>query len=295
MLVVSHALRITTIQTMYSSSGKPFWGEATSYLNFCEEDYIVTRYVAEFINTLSSLAFVVYGVYGLSSPGRDGQTRARLLSYSGLIGVGICSASYHMTLKYHTQMSDELSMHLLTTPMVYRLLTFQSSPQRAKFVAVLLTLIFTVVMITHMVMDEFLLHATTFGLAVYLIATRTLRLISQQVPDERVRKNLRNIALFGCFNFAFGYFVWLLDGWLCSLLTSMKHSAGFPLAFFLELHGWWHIFTCIGGYVGVALVDTITSGHVREDPIRNLAWPVPFAARLLAGANAEPKQQLKQE
>lgn len=39
-------------------------------------------------------------------------------------------------------------------------------------------------------------------------------------------------------NFAFGYFVWLLDGWLCSLLTSMKHSAGLPLAFFLELHGW---------------------------------------------------------
>lgn len=35
----------------------PFWGEKTSYLNFCEEDYLVTRYVAEFINTLSSLIF----------------------------------------------------------------------------------------------------------------------------------------------------------------------------------------------------------------------------------------------
>lgn len=43
-------------------------------------------------------------------------------------------------------------------------------------------------------------------------------------------------------NFAFGYFVWLLDGWLCSLLTSMKHSAGLPLAFFLELHGWYAFF-----------------------------------------------------
>lgn len=40
-------------------------------------------------------------------------------------------------------------------------------------------------------------------------------------------------------NFAFGYFVWLLDDWLCSLLTSMKRSAGLPLAFFLELHGWY--------------------------------------------------------
>ncbi|UKZ82759.1 hypothetical protein TrVFT333_010555 [Trichoderma virens FT-333] len=273
---------------MHSSLANPFWGEATSYLKY---DYVVTRYVAEFINTLSSLAFVAYGIYGLSRPGRNGQTSARLLSYSGLIGVGICSASYHMTLKYHTQMSDELSMHLLTTPMVYRLLTFKSSPQRTKVVAVLLTILFTVVMVTHMVMDEFLLHATTFGLAVYVIATRTLKLISQQVPDQRIRKNLRNIALFGCFNFAFGYFVWLLDGWLCSLLTSMKHSAGLPLAFLLELHGWWHIFTCIGGYVGVALVDAITSGEVREDPTHQLAWPVPAAARLLTGANATPKEE----
>lgn len=82
--------------------------------------------------------------------------------------------------------------------MVYRLLTFKSSPQRTKIVAILLTILFTVVMVTHMVMDEFLLHATTFGLSVYLIATRTLRVISQQVPDERIGKNLRNVALFGC-------------------------------------------------------------------------------------------------
>lgn len=87
--------------------------------------------------------------------------------------------------------------------MVYRLLTFKSSPQRTKIVGVLLTVLFTVVMVTHMVMDEFLLHATTFGLAVYLIATRTLKLINQQVPDERIRKNLRNVSLFGCCMFVF--------------------------------------------------------------------------------------------
>lgn len=173
--------------------------------------------ISTFTNLVATyLLAVAYGLYGLSRPSHNGQTRARLLSYSGLIGVGICSASYHMTLKYHTQMctcyhlsirfllhltsplADELSMHFLTTPMVYRLLTFKSSPQRTKLVAVLLTILFTVVMVTHMVMDEFLLHATTFGLAVYLIATRTLKLISLQVPDDRIRKNLRNIALFGC-------------------------------------------------------------------------------------------------
>ncbi|RAO67234.1 uncharacterized protein BHQ10_003246 [Talaromyces amestolkiae] len=146
-------------------------------------------------------------------------------------------------------------------------------------------------MITHMVMDEFLLHATTFGLSVYIIATRTLKLISQQVPDQRIRKNLQNIGLLGCVSFAFGFFVWLLDNWLCLQLTSIKHAVGLPLAFFLELHGWWHIFTCIGGYIGVALVDALTLDEVREDPSLDLAWPVPSVAKLLAGVNVSPKQE----
>ena len=88
-------------------------------------------------------------------------------------------------------------MHLLTTPVIYRILTFQASPQRTKIVGIVLTILFTVVMVTHMVMDEFLLHATTFGLGVYIIATRVLKMIKEQVPDAHVRNGLRKIARFG--------------------------------------------------------------------------------------------------
>jgi dihydroceramidase len=89
-------------------------------------------------------------------------------------------------------------MHLLTTPVLYRVLTFKSSPQHTRLVGAVLSVLFTIVMITHMAMDEFLLHASTFGIGVYLIATRTLKLIMEQVPDQRIRNNLRNVALFGC-------------------------------------------------------------------------------------------------
>lgn len=89
-------------------------------------------------------------------------------------------------------------MHLLTTPLLYRILTFQASPRRTKVVGIILLTLFTIVMVVHMVMDEFLLHAVSFGLAVYLIATRTLKIIHKQVPDPAIRKSLRNVALFGC-------------------------------------------------------------------------------------------------
>ncbi|KAI5455625.1 ceramidase [Mariannaea sp. PMI_226] len=259
----------------------PFWGAQTSYLNFCEEDYVVTRYIAEFVNTLSSLVFVAYGLYGLFHRSQKPWTGPRLASYCGLIGVGICSGAYHMTLKYHTQMSDELSMHLLTTPLIHRLLTYKASPQRTRLIGLILLTLFTVVMVTHMVMDEFLLHASTFGLGVYIIATRVRKMIPQQVPDPRSRKTLQNISTFGCLSFAFGYLVWLIDDWACSLLTDMRHSIGLPFAFLLELHGWWHVFTAVGGYIGVAVVDLITSGEIHKDPINQFAWPVPLAISLM--------------
>ncbi|KAJ5689570.1 alkaline phytoceramidase, partial [Penicillium macrosclerotiorum] len=256
-----------------------------------KKDYVITRFVAEFINTFSSLVFVFYGLYGLEQLRRCKQlTGFRPISYLGLIGVGVCSAGYHMTLKYHTQMSDELSMHLLTTPLLYRILTFQATPQRTKLIGAILSLLFTIVMVVHMVMDEFLLHATTFGLAVYLIATRTMKIIPQQVPDPRTRKNLRYISSFGCACFAFGYFVWLIDGLACGFLTQTRHAIGLPLAFLTELHGWWHIFTAIGGYVAVAIVDMVTTGEVYEDPTDLFAWPLPPVAKTLR-AWLEPKKQ----
>lgn len=42
-----------------------FWGPPTSACNFCEEDYAVTRYVAEFINTLTNLAYSELPFYNL--------------------------------------------------------------------------------------------------------------------------------------------------------------------------------------------------------------------------------------
>lgn len=99
--------------------------------------------------------------------------------------------------------ADELSMHLLTTPLVYRLLSFKASPQRTKLLGIVLMTLFTAVMVTHMVMDEFLLHATTFGLAIYIIATRVHTIIPQQVPDPVKRRTLQNIALLGSCMYTF--------------------------------------------------------------------------------------------
>lgn len=105
-LALIHSSNLSrSFTAMDFSADGPFWGPQTSYLNFCEEDYVITRYIAEFINTFSSLIFAIYGVYGLVRLcQKQHATLSRTIPYFGLMGVGACSAGYHMTLKYHTQM-----------------------------------------------------------------------------------------------------------------------------------------------------------------------------------------------
>lgn len=103
----------------------------------------------------------------------------------------------NLVLSITNRLADELSMHLLTTPLIYRLLTFKADPQRTRLIGLVLSVLFTIVMVTHMVMDEFLLHASTFGLGVYLIGHYVLKIIPSQVPDPRIRKTVRDITLLG--------------------------------------------------------------------------------------------------
>lgn len=56
-----------------------------------------------------NLDLVVYGIYGLWTLRQKPHARSRAIPYCGLIGVGVCSGGYHMTLKYHTQMCMSLS------------------------------------------------------------------------------------------------------------------------------------------------------------------------------------------
>jgi len=266
----------------------PFWGPQTSNLNFCEEDYSITRYIAEFINTLTNLTYLIYGIYGLYNLRSKPNAAARSIPYWGLIGVGVCSAAYHMTLKYHTQMSDELSMHMATTPLVHRVMTFGKSERYTRTTGIILSVIFVVVIVVHASMDEFLLHASAFAGSIHIIRTRTFPLIKTRISDPAKRKQLLGMARFAAFSFGLAYAVWLIDRFCCPQLTQFRQFVGLPLGFLTELHGWWHILTGMGAYVFMNVVDYITNQDLRDDPVETVAWPGAWAAQSFFGGRDLP-------
>ena len=66
-----------------------FWGSVTSTLDWCEENYMVSHYVAEFFNTLSNLPFLIYAIWGFYSVYTSRCEKRFYYAYSGLMLVGL--------------------------------------------------------------------------------------------------------------------------------------------------------------------------------------------------------------
>ena len=75
-----------------------FWGPVTSSVDWCEHNYEVAYYVAEFFNCFSNLAIVAAGLLGLRNALRHGYPRRVLVLYTAITVIGLGSAAFHGTL-----------------------------------------------------------------------------------------------------------------------------------------------------------------------------------------------------
>ncbi|XP_041096217.1 alkaline ceramidase 3 isoform X4 [Polyodon spathula] len=105
-----------------------YWGRPTSTLDWCEENYSVSFYIAEFWNTVSNLIMILPPVYGAIQTLRDGLETRYVFAYVGLAAVGIGSWCFHMTLQYEMQLLDELPMIYSCCVFVYCL--YECSKQK---------------------------------------------------------------------------------------------------------------------------------------------------------------------
>lgn len=90
-----------------------------SNINFCEPDYEMTHYVAEFWNTLSSLAMVLVGVSGICLTRWQKLGVEQLLCYLAVGIVGCGSFAFHATLMRTGQVADEIPMLWGTLTLIY--------------------------------------------------------------------------------------------------------------------------------------------------------------------------------
>lgn len=88
-------------------------------------------------------------------------------------------------------------MHLTTAPLLHRVLTFGKSQRYANVLGAIMSVAWLVGFIIHATMDEFLLHAVSFAVSVYIIGIKTSRLLSERVRNPVYRAKAQGMARFG--------------------------------------------------------------------------------------------------
>lgn len=82
-----------------SAALRGYWLPQTSTINWCEEDYYATIYIAELVNTLTNGLFVLLAIKGVRSCLRNDHDRIFLVTFCGYAAVGTGSFLFHGTLK----------------------------------------------------------------------------------------------------------------------------------------------------------------------------------------------------
>jgi len=217
---------------------------------------------------------VLYALHGIRSNSGHKDAFLRNLPYLGIMGVGIGSAIFHSTLNNYTQWCDDLSMLVAVATVMHRVYTFDTSSATTVVSGLGLTAALTLFSIWHCVTDEIVLHSIIFGIMICLVGIQTRSIISHRVLDPAVRKEVTKLATWGGIIFVGGYGIWNLDNAFCGFLTETKRDIGMPWSFLFELHGWWHIFTGVGAYIFIALVEYLTSEDAGQPLGGRFAWPV---------------------
>ncbi|KAL2207143.1 alkaline phytoceramidase [Sarocladium strictum] len=289
----------------YGQAGSGFWGPKTSTLNFCEEDYVLSHYCAEFCNTVTNIIFLLLGVKGIRSCLNHGHPGIFAVAFLGYAAVGTGSVLFHATLKYPMQLVDELGMIYTTCLMMYASFSFRRTKVTRRWLALgLLGLAAFITAYYHWTKDP-VFHQVVYAILTAIILFRSMWVMESQLRPalktkspayaRDVLRTMWQMIATGLGVFLGGFLIWNLDNIFCDQARGYRRAIGLPWGGVLEGHAWWHLMTGLGAYYyivwGIWLRHCL-AGH-DEDFV--LKWPsfisIPEVRRASTGMNGKAKAQ----
>ncbi|KAL2266574.1 hypothetical protein VTJ83DRAFT_5926 [Remersonia thermophila] len=248
---------VSALQFPYRESREGFWGEQTSTLNWCEEDYNISYYCAEVVNTLTNLVFMWLGLKGLRDVISFGHSRVFILVFLGYMVVGLGSMAFHTTLKYEMQLADELPMIYTVCIMAFATFGYKRPAKDQALIAAGLVGLAVFITVYYLYAQNPVFHQVAYGLLTFSTVCRGFYVmehdlrpqLKQRNPEETnwYMRKMYTLAVSGIGMFLAGFFIWNIDNIFCRRLTAGKNQILLPWSVVLEGHGWWHILTGLGG------------------------------------------------
>ncbi|KAK3293624.1 ceramidase [Chaetomium fimeti] len=222
-----------------ASSNNGAWSPPTSRANFCEEDYVISYYLAEFINALTNIAYVYLALVAMYPPG-GGRSLFRpkydFMSITLFI-LGIGSFLFHATLRQTLEFVDEFSMLGLTWSMLQASLTARQSPRKARFVTIGLAAVYLSFSAFYLQSAKIIYQVFAFVTALFGVLFRSqymFHFLQPAFPDAKRRDwNWRTWKALGIC--VFGYVLWSIDLEYCAELRNIRERVGLPWAWLFDM------------------------------------------------------------
>jgi len=172
----------------------------------------------------------------------------------GFAVVGIGSFAFHATMLYQAQLADEIPMIFVASDACFIL--FNTEPgfgllSGRSIVHVTALIIFNILFVwSYVTYRNPVYHQVIFAMLMLTTAFRIHYLLrrsesAKRIPEE-VKSSIATTYATGTGWFVLGFLIWNLDNIFCTSLTRQKVAIGWPIAFLLEGHAWWHLLTGIG-------------------------------------------------
>ncbi|KAF2398220.1 alkaline phytoceramidase [Trichodelitschia bisporula] len=293
--------------TPYPAAKDGFWGPVTSTLNWCEEDYYASHYLAEIVNSLTNLIFVVLAFKGIANCLRNGHDTVFVVAFVSYLLVGLGSFFFHATLLYPMQLVDELSMIYTTSIMTFALFTRAAARPARLFFGLLVASLAAFITAYYVYLGDPLFHQNAFAVLTAFTILRSLYIMETRLrpsrrckdlsltPAEQARRDVRDdVIVTTMWRFvglalaaaAGGFAIWNLDTLHCDAIRRWRHRVGLPWGVLLEGHGWWHILTGISAYYqlmwGVWLRYCLNGQQDDVEMVWPSMWSVPVVEKVSA-------------
>ncbi|EDQ87747.1 uncharacterized protein MONBRDRAFT_37733 [Monosiga brevicollis MX1] len=238
-----------------------YWGPVTSTIDWCEENYVVSPYIAEFWNTVSNLWIMVPSLLGAWHVLQLGLEKRYLFAFLSLAMVGLGSWLFHMTLRWENQLLDELPMVYSASVMIFGIVDYRwSHPDKRAYLIGALAFYAFAVTVVYLYNKEAMFHETAYGLmVVYLVVLGYSRQKSSECADHKYMFWFAVVLMGGA------YILWNIDNAVCPDLKHLRLQAGFFSPLF-QLHAWWHFGVGLASYLHVLLSASCRLDHLGYEP-----------------------------
>lgn len=231
-----------------------YWGNRTATIDWCENNYEVTYYIAEFWNTVSNLILILFPLYGIywslkhiSFANKYSTNQKKyfkiptslLICHFGLSLVGVGSWMFHMTLLYPMQLLDELPMIFGSGILIYAnyetLLSIYYFKKKQKRLSNKKSTLENILSTRFLIMG--LIAAYCFGVAyIYMyvwnnpifhevaFSLMSFTIIAENITLIRVLKLQKRLYAISLFYYLFGFLLWNIDNKFCNYLKFYREG-----------------------------------------------------------------------